>query len=128
MLLLQYANLTICAPHGAKGRKVISFEGYSDAAEEALFKNAIRILGKLAATHPSKLSAGLHKLVAPTYGVAPILPPSVAFPEVGVREGLEEFSYGGGSDLSAIENLELARPPRPAWTSSAFLPIDHVDT
>ena len=123
-LCSQYANLTICAPHGAKGRKVISFEGYSDSAEEALYKNAIRILRKLASKHPTKLSAGLHKLVAPSYGDQPILPPSVAFPEVGLREGLGGFCYGDGPDLRVLEQLE--RPPRPAW-SSAFLPPDHVD-
>ena len=104
---------------------MIRFEGYSDAAEEALYANALRILRKLAEKHPHKICAGLHKMVAPTYGDVPILPPSVAFPEVGVREGLEEFCYGGGPDLSAIQNIP--RPPRPAW-SSAFLPPDHVDT
>ena len=50
------------------GRRTIKFAGYANDAEEELMKYALKTLKKLATRFPTKVSRGLHKLVAAAYG------------------------------------------------------------
>ena len=109
----QYGNLECCAPHGAKGRRTIPFGGYADAAEAQLMKYALKTLGKLASKLPTKVSRGLHLLVAPTYGGEPVLPPHLQ-----EEEPVEELPMLPPRPPTALE-LRAERDARLAKRSAA---------
>ena len=64
---------------------MVAFGGYANAAEEQMMKYALKTLRKLTIEYPTRVSRGLHELVAKAYGGEVIMPPHL-------QSGVEKYA------------------------------------